>query len=96
MLTFSIIFQKNLKIPDISGTAAASSTARDLLQVPDAHQNVRSPHRYSVHSQDIDLPDTVANFVDFVKEGRHTRHRYRHNMHTRYRGKSVAQRSLNL
>lgn len=58
----------------------------DHLQIPDAMYDERSPHRHSIHSHDIDLSDTVANFVDFVKEGRHTRHRYRHNMHTRYRG----------
>lgn len=56
----------------------------DQLEVPNAHhRNVQSPHRQSVISQE--LPDTVANFVDFVKEG-HSRHRYRYNMHTRYRG----------
>lgn len=59
---------------------------KEHLQVPDLHQNRRTSHRQSVLSQDIDLSDTVANFVDFVKEGRHTRHRYRHNLHTRYRG----------
>lgn len=31
------------------------------------------------------LSDTVSNVVDFVKERQH-RHRYRHNLHTRYRG----------
>lgn len=59
---------------------------RDHLQIPDAHRNTRSPHRNSTVSQDIG--DTVTNFVDFVKEGRQTRHRYRYNMHTRYRGDS--------
>lgn len=58
----------------------------DHLQVPDPMVDPRTSHRLSIHSQDIGLLDTVANFVDFVKEGRHTRHRYRHNMHTRYRG----------
>lgn len=56
----------------------------DHLQVPGAMDEKRSPHRQSVISQDI--TDTVANFVDFVKESRKTHHRYRHNMHTRYRG----------
>ena len=55
----------------------------DQLEVPNAQKNARSSHRPSIISQD--LPDTVANFVDFVKEG-HSRHRYRYNMHTRYRG----------
>ncbi|XP_031638409.1 voltage-dependent calcium channel type A subunit alpha-1-like isoform X2 [Contarinia nasturtii] len=59
---------------------------RNHLQIPDSHRDMRSPHRHSTVSQDIALSDTVANFVDFVKEGRNTRHRYRHNMHTRYRG----------
>lgn len=55
----------------------------DQLDVPNAEKNDRSPHRPSIVSQE--LPDTVANFVDFVKEG-HSKHRYRYNMHTRYRG----------
>lgn len=42
-------------------------------------------HRYSIQSNDMALSDTVSNVVDFVKE-RHAKHRYRHNMHTRYRG----------
>lgn len=74
-------------MPDIAGDVPRHSP-RDHLRVPDAHTDLRSPsHRHSIHSQDIDLSDTVANFVDFVKEGRNTRHRYRYNMHTRYRGK---------
>lgn len=46
-------------------------------------ENVRDQHRESIASQE--LFDTVSNVVDFVKEGRH-KHRYRHNLHTRYRG----------
>lgn len=42
-------------------------------------------HRHSIMSNDMALTDTVSNVVDFVKE-RHARHRYRHNMHTKYRG----------
>lgn len=42
-------------------------------------------HRYSIQSNDMAFSDTVSNVVDFVKE-RHTKHRYRHNLHTRYRG----------
>lgn len=41
-------------------------------------------HRGSIASQE--LFDTVSNVVEFVREGRQVRHRYRHNMHTRYRG----------
>lgn len=75
-----------MKIPDIAG-AIPGNGQRNHLHVPNQHGDMRSLHRQSVHSQDIDLSDTVNNFVDFVKEGRYTRHRYRHNMHTRYRGK---------
>lgn len=80
-------------MPDIAGDVPRRSIPhahRDHLRVPDANRDYRSPHhhRQSVFSQDIDLSDTVANFVDFVKEGRQNRHRYRHNMHTKYRGNS--------
>lgn len=74
-------------LPDIAGALPQEILKKERLQVPDIHRERRSSHRQSFLSQDADLSDTVANFVDFVKEGRHTRHRYRHNMHTRYRGK---------
>ena len=80
-------------LPDIAGDVVPrrSNLPRDHLRVPDANQDFRPPpphHRHSTYSQDNDLSDTVANFVDFVKEGRRHHHRYRHNMHTRYRGNS--------
>lgn len=73
-------------LPDITGIPLQESMTKNRLQVPDTRKDRRMSHRQSVLSQEIDLSGTVANFVDFVKEGRHTRHRYRHNMHTRYRG----------
>lgn len=77
-------------LPDIAGDVVPqrSNLSRDYLRVPDGNQDFRPPphHRHSTYSQDNDLSDTVANFVDFVKEGRRHHHRYRHNMHTRYRG----------
>lgn len=82
--------KKILRIPDRTGEIPLNGATRDHLRVPGTHRDPRSPHRYSINSQDIDLSDTVANFVDFVKEGRQTRHRYRHNMHTRYRGIQTA------
>lgn len=58
-------------------------------QKPSAHGRRESRqtngHRYSIQSNDMALSDTVSNVVDFVKE-RHAKHRYRHNLHTRYRG----------
>lgn len=85
---FNAAFFSSIKVlPDVTGDVQRRSISRDHLRVPDAHHGIRTTnHRHSIYSQDIDLPDTVANFVDFVKEGRHNRHRYRHNMHTRYRG----------
>lgn len=68
---------------DQIGNISQEKSMVDHLEVPNAHRDMLSPHRTSVISQD--LPDTVANFVDFVKEG-HTRHRFRYNMHRRYRG----------
>lgn len=70
-------------MPDIAG---AGNVSRNHIHVPKFQGDMRSSHRQSVNSQDIDLSETVNNFVGFVKEGRHTRHRYRHNLHTRYRG----------
>lgn len=82
-------------LPDSAGDVVPrrSNLPKDHLRVPDANQDFRPPpppphHRHSTYSQDNDLSDTVANFVDFVKEGRRHHHRYRHNMHTRYRGNS--------
>lgn len=83
---FSIANLKARKLTDMAGHNHQGESMVDHLQIPDAMYDERSPHRHSIHSHDIDLSDTVANFVDFVKEGRQTRHRYRHNMHTRYRG----------
>lgn len=80
-------FMENSKALNLTDFVAEISQEKssmiDQLDVPNAQRNVRSPHRPSIVSQE--LPDTVANFVDFVKEG-HSRHRYRYNMHTRYRG----------
>lgn len=74
---------KALNLTDIAAKISQEKSTVDQLDVPHAQRNVRSPHRPSDASQE--LPDTVNNFVDFVKEG-NVRHRYRHNMHTRYRG----------
>lgn len=74
---------KALNLTDIAGTNSQGKSMVNQLEVPNAQRNVRSQHRPSVISQD--LSDTVANYVDFVKEG-HSRRRYRYNLHTRYRG----------
>lgn len=81
-----IVCLQQLKAPnltDLAGTISQEKSMVDQLDVPNAQRNGRSPHRPSIVSQE--LPDTVVNFVDFVKEG-NSRHRYRYNMHTRYRG----------
>lgn len=68
---------KALKLTDLTGTTSQDESMVKQLEVPNAQDASRMAHRPSVFSQDIDLSDTVANFVDFVKEGRQNRHRYR-------------------
>lgn len=82
---------------DLAGGHPANGTNNaDQLQTQNEHSQKPSSHgrresrqtnghRYSIQSNDMALSDTVSNVVDFVKE-RHAKHRYRHNMHTRYRG----------
>lgn len=78
---------KAFKLPKLPGANHHHDSPRDR-QYSNGQDHWQSSHRESLLSQDLGLTDTVTNFVDFVKEGRHPRHRYRHNMHTRYRGKS--------
>lgn len=89
--------KKSLQITNlVRGQPEDGANNVDQLQIENEHSQKPSAHgrkesrqtnghRYSIQSNDMALSDTVSNVVDFVKE-RHAKHRYRHNMHTRFRG----------